>query len=92
MTKILLTIATILILASHSIAADIRLERDVTKDATGYKLQISTDNKPWHPSPTTVNAKWSVRDVRMLGHGERSGIPGAPGLSTFGRALPIPGC
>ena len=43
MIKTSLTIASILILASHSIAADISLEWDASKDATGYKLQISTD-------------------------------------------------
>jgi len=43
MGRILLTVATILVLTSPSFAADIHLEWDASKGATGYKLQISTD-------------------------------------------------
>lgn len=58
MRKTLLTTATILILASNSIAADIHLEWDASKGATGYKLQISTDRgRTWGEVRDTGSVK-----------------------------------
>ena len=43
MKRILITIATILLLATSSLAADLHMAWDPSPGATGYKLQISTD-------------------------------------------------